>query len=155
MNKAKKLVRIAAQNFDKDGNVLAESDIITTAKYNELISQRFNEDGSLKNQAGLVTATDYAEWLQQYNSDMMGLNEKIGNYVSIEAFAGMFATAVDEDKNIVKQADISAFVTKDENGNLESGVHICADNIKLEGLVTANENFKILEDGSIEHKMPR
>lgn len=147
---SEKLVRIAAQNFDKDGNVLAESDIITTAKYNELISQRFNEDGSLKNQAGLVTATDYAEWLQQYNSDMMGLNEKFGNYVSIEAFAGMFATAVDEDKNIVKQADISAFVTKDENGNLESGVHISADNIKLEGLVTANENFKILEDGSIE-----
>lgn len=62
----------------------------------------------------------------------------------------MFASAVDENKNIVKQADISAFVTKDENGNLESGVHISADNIKLEGLVTANENFKILEDGSIE-----
>ena len=56
---------------------------------------------------------------------------------------------MDENKNIVKQADISAFVTKDENGNLDSGVHISADNIKLEGLVTANENFKILEDGSI------
>lgn len=29
-------------------------------------------------------------------------------------------------------------------------MHISADNIKLEGIVTANENFKILEDGSIE-----
>lgn len=146
------LVKIAAQNFDKDGNVLSESDIITTAKYNELISQRFNEDGSLKNQAGLVTATDYDAWLKQYNADTKELNEKFGNYVSIEAFAGMFASAVDENKNIVKQADISAFVTKDEKGYLESGVHISADNIKLEGLVTANENFKILEDGSIEAK---
>ena len=152
LEQSDKLIKIAAMNFDKDGKVLAESDIIITEKYNELISQRFNEDGSLKNQAGLVTATDYAEWLQQYNSDMMGLNEKIGNYVSIEAFSGMFATAVDEDKNIVKQADISAFITKDENGNIESGVHVGADNISLDGIVTANENFKILEDGSIEAK---
>lgn len=135
--------------------MLAESDIITTAKYNELISQRFNEDGSLKNQAGLVTATDYAEWLQQYNSDMMGLNEKFGNYVSIEAFAGMFATAVDEDKNIVKQADISAFVTKDENGNLESGVHISADNIKLEGLVTANEISRFWKMAALRPRTPK
>lgn len=52
----------------------------------------------------------------------------------------------------MKKADISAFVTKDENGNLESGVHISGDNIKMEGLVTANENFKILEDGSIVAK---
>ena len=59
---------------------------------------------------------------------------------------------MEENTNIVKKADISAFVTKDENGNLESGVHISGDNIKMEGLVTANENFKILEDGSIVAK---
>lgn len=102
-----------------------------------------------------MTATDYAEWLQQYNSDMMGLNEKFGNYVSIEAFAGMFATAVDEDKNIVKQADISAFVTKDENGNLESGVHISADNIKLEGLVTANEISRFWKMAALRPRTPK
>ena len=64
----------------------------------------------------------------------------------------MFASAVDNDTDIVKKADISAFITKDENGNIESGVHVGADNISLEGIVTANENFKILEDGSIEAK---
>lgn len=150
---SEKLVRIAAQNFDQDGNVLEESDIITSSKYNELISQRFNEDGSLRNQAGLVTTSDFQGWLgSEYASDIKSLNEALGNYVSIESFSGLFATAVEENTDIVKKADISAFVTKDENGNLESGVHISADNIKLEGIVTANENFKILEDGSIVAK---
>ena len=30
------------------------------------------------------------------------------------------------------------------------GVKLKAENIELEGLVTANQNFRILEDGSIE-----
>lgn len=140
---SEKLVRIAAANFDKDGNVLEGSEIITTAKYNTLMSERFNEDGSLKNQAGLVTTTDWEAWQEQYGEDM----EKKMN---VEAFAGMFASAVEENTDIVKKADISAFVKKDENGRLESGVHIGADNIELEGVTTINGKFKVLEDGSIE-----
>lgn len=35
-------------------------------------------------------------------------------------------------------------------GEKKSVIKLTADNIQLEGLVTANENFKILEDGSIE-----
>ena len=142
---SEKLVRIAAMNFDKDGRVLEGSEIITTAKYNVLMSERFNEDGSLKNQAGLVTTTDWEAWQEQYGEDM----EKKMN---VESFAGMFASAVEADTDIVKKADVSAFVKKDENGRLESGVHIGADNIELEGVVTANGNFKILEDGSMEAK---
>lgn len=92
-----KLVKIAAMNFDKDGNILESSGIITTSN-----------------------------------------------------FAGMFASAVENDTDIVKKADISAFIKKDENGNIESGVHIGADNISLEGIVTANNNFKVNTDGTIE-----
>ena len=142
---SEKLVRIAAENFDKDGRVLEGSEIITTSKYNTLMSERFNEDGTLKNRAGLVTATDWEAWQEQYGEDM----EK---KMDIEAFAGMFASAVEENTDIVKKADVSAFVKKDENGRLESGVHIGADQITLEGVVTANGNFKILEDGSMEAK---
>lgn len=40
----------------------------------------------------------------------------------------------------------------DADGNKISVVKLTGDHIKLEGLVTANENFKILEDGSIEAK---
>lgn len=40
----------------------------------------------------------------------------------------------------------------DADGNRISVVKLTGDHIKLEGLVTANQNFKILEDGSIESR---
>lgn len=152
---SEKLVKIAAGNFDKDGNVLESSSIITTAKFNELMSARFNEDGSLKNVSGLVTGTDMKAWMDngtlvgsKYVQELVdGLSKDV---VHIESFSTMFASAVSKDGNIVKKADITAFVTKDSSGNLESGVKVRADQISLEGLVTANNNFKILSDGSIE-----
>lgn len=145
---SERLVKIAALNFDKDGNVLEGSEIITTAKYNALISERFDEHGALKNTAGLITATDWATWLNSYAGDM----EK---KLDIEAFAGMFASAVEESTDIVKRAEVSAFVTKDENGKLESGVRISADQITLEGAVTMNEYFKVNADGSLDVKSAR
>ena len=81
---SEKLIKIAAQNFDADGKVLAESGIITTAQMSGL----------------------YA----------------IDSYGNLRAFVGAG----------------------------QEGVKIKAANIQLEGLVTANGNFKILEDGSIE-----
>lgn len=81
---SEKLIKIAAQNFDTDGRVLAESGIVTTAQ-----------------------------------------------------MSGLYA--IDTDGNLC------AFV-----GAGQEGVRIKAANIQLEGLVTANGNFKILEDGSIE-----
>ena len=107
---SEKLVKIAAANFDKYGNVIETSSIVTTAKYNELMSQYFDENGVLKNQAGLVT-TAMANKLY----------------------------AFDADGNIVSMINQTA-----------SDIKISAKNISLEGLVTANSNFKILENGSIE-----
>lgn len=57
--------------------------------------------------------------------------------VSREDVAGMYAVAGD--------GTLQSFV-----GASAEGVFIKAGSIKLEGLVTANENFKVLEDGSIE-----
>lgn len=145
---SERLVKIAALNFNKDGKVLGGSEIITTAKYNALISERFDEHGALKNTAGLITATDWETWLNSYAGDM----EK---KLDIEAFAGMFASAVEESTDIVKRAEVSAFVTKDENGKLESGVRISADQITLEGAVTMNEYFKVNADGSLDVKSAR
>lgn len=107
---SEKLVKIAAANFDKDGNVIESSSIVTTAKYNEMMSQYFDENGQLKNKAGLVT-TAMANKLY----------------------------AFDADGNIVSMIDQTAF-----------DIRISASNISLEGLVTANSYFKILEDGSVE-----
>lgn len=38
----------------------------------------------------------------------------------------------------------------DGNGGKKTVIKLTSDNIQLEGLITANDNFKILEDGSIE-----
>jgi hypothetical protein len=151
---SEKLVKIAAANFDKDGNVIETSSIVTTAKYNELMSQYFDENGQLKNMAGIVTTTDFNDMLK--NGTVTGkdyVEELVGNLsdevVHIDAFSGMFAKSVD-DNGLVKEASLSAYVAKTELGDLISGITISADQIKLEGLVTANDNFKILSDGSIE-----
>ena len=105
---SEKLVKIAAANFDKDGNVIESSSIVTTAKYNEMMSQYFDENGVLKNKSGLVTTSD---------------------------FSTLFSEAADE-SGLVHRADISVFVTEDEVGALISKAEISADQINLKGAVT-------------------
>lgn len=121
-DQSEKMIRIAAANFDKDGNVLEASSIITTAKYNRLISAYFDEYGELRNKSGLVTTANFSK---------------------------LFAEGVDNN-GLVKSADLKVYVKHDEFGDLVSGVTIRADQIELEGLVTANGYFKVLTDGSIE-----
>ena len=121
-DQSEKMIRIAAANFDKDGNVLEASSIITTAKYNRLISVYFDENGELRNKSGLVTTANFSK---------------------------LFAEGVDNN-GLVKSADLKVYVKRDEFGELVSGVTIRADQIELEGLVTANGYFKVLTDGSIE-----
>ena len=104
------LVKIAAGNFDKDGNILESSQIVTKADMNLLASGLFDGKGNLVSGAGLITKSD---------------------------MAGMFA--IDSDGNL-----------KSLIGASVEGVKIKGDYITLEGLVTANNNFKILPDGSIE-----
>ncbi len=138
-----KLVNIAAANYDDNGGVLEKSEIMTTSKYNTLISEKFDSDGRLKNTAGLVTTTDAESFVTTTEAQ-----NTLKNYMKTESFSGMFAAAVDEN-NIVKKADISAFVSKDSDGNLESGVKVTADNIQLEGLTTINEHFTVKTNGDI------
>lgn len=96
---SEKLVNIAAQNFDKDGRVLAESGIMVKAEGSGIYAQ--GPDGKL----------------------------------------ALIGVGVEESYT-------------DENGQEQTRtvIKLLADNIKLEGLVTANGNFKILPDGSIEAK---
>lgn len=96
---SEKLVNIAAQNFDKDGRVLAESGIMVKAEGSGIYAQ--GPDGKL----------------------------------------ALIGVGVEENYT-------------DENGQEQTRtvIKLLADNIKLEGLVTANGNFKILPDGSIEAK---
>ncbi len=139
-----KLVNIAAANYDDNGGVLEKSEIMTTSKYNTLISEKFDSDGRLKNTAGLVTTTDAESFVTTTEAQ-----NTLKNYMKTASFSGMFAAAVDEN-NIVKKADISAFVSKDSDGNLESGVKVTADNIVIDGVASFNNNFIVNTDGCIE-----
>lgn len=79
-----------------------------------------------------------------FDKDENALKET-GLFVKPEG-AGLYAQ--DADGNV---ALIGVSVDEtDADGNKKSTIKLTADNIQLEGLVTANGNFKILEDGSIE-----
>ncbi len=158
------LVKIATENFDKDGNVINQSQILTKAEYNLLISEKFNTDGTLKNSAGLVTTTDFNTFqndldvnLRQVVEDIydeirlgdLELDKELGNYVSIESFSAMFSDAVDAN-GLVNKAYLATYVTKDSNGYLQSGVRISGDQIDMAGKVNINNKFKVKLDGSIE-----
>ena len=149
LEQSDKVVKIAAENFDADGRVLQESEILTTAKYVSLMSNYFNEDGSLVNTSGLILSTDLDSVMTDLREEFgESLNNALTDVVKVESFAGMFASAMD-DNGVMTAAMMSAYVTRDEANDLISNVKIKADNISLEGIVTANGNFRILEDGSM------
>ena len=94
---SEKLVKIAAQNFDQNGNVLAESGIMVKATGTGIYAQ--GPDGKL----------------------------------------ALIGVGVEE-----------SYTDEDGQEKTRTVIKLTADNIKLEGLVTANQNFKIKADGSIE-----
>ena len=94
---SEKLVKIAAQNFDQNGNVLAESGIMVKATGTGIYAQ--GPDGKL----------------------------------------ALIGVGVEE-----------SYTDEEGQEQTRTVIKLTADNIKLEGLVTANQNFKIKADGSIE-----
>lgn len=104
----------------------------------------------------LVLSTDKYEVLTHRYRTLFEQSERL-----VKISAAVF----DKDENMLEEtglittSKVSGLYAIDGDGNLKSfvgagqdGVKIKASNIQLEGLVTANENFKILEDGSIEAK---
>lgn len=85
----------------------------------------------------LFEQTDLLVKIATESFDKDGNLVNMTGLVSREDVAGMYAIAGD--------GTLQSFV-----GASAEGVFIKAGSIKLEGLVTANENFRILEDGSIE-----
>lgn len=102
----------------------------TTAEINNLgdritaVANRFNADGTLKNKSGLVITADFSK---------------------------LFSEAVDN-SGLVKKADISTFITKDDAGDLISNAEINADKINFLGKTTINGNFVVDADGHVTMK---
>lgn len=104
----------------------------------------------------LVLSTDKYEALTHRYRTLFEQSERL-----VKISAAVF----DKDENMLEEtglittSKVSGLYAIDGDGNLKSfvgagqdGVKIKAANIQLEGIVTANGNFKILEDGSIEAK---
>ncbi len=104
----------------------------------------------------LVLSTDKIEALTYKYKTLFEQSERL---VKISAAVYDKDERALEKTGLIVTSKVSGLYAIDVDGNLKSfvgagqdGVKIKASNIQLEGLVTANENFKILEDGSIEAK---
>ena len=85
-----------------------------------------------------------------FDKDENALKET-GLFIKPEG-AGLYAQSSDGTVALIGVSVETDTGETDEDGNAitKSVIKLTADNIQLEGLVTANENFKIKEDGSIE-----
>lgn len=102
----------------------------------------------------LVLSTDKIEALTYKYKTLFEQSERL---VKISAAVYDKDEQALEETGLIVTSKVSGLYAIDVHGNLKSfvgagqdGVKIKASNIQLEGLVTANNNFKILEDGSIE-----
>lgn len=104
----------------------------------------------------LVLSTDKIEALTYKYKTLFEQSERL---VKISAAVYDKDERALDETGLIVTSKVSGMYAIDVDGNLKSfvgagqdGVKIKASNIQLEGLVTANENFKILKDGSIEAK---
>lgn len=145
-------IRGVVYGSDGKGGDIA-SGIKSVKGLTQLFSDKFtfDENGNVTNidRSGVVATTDFNKWLTDtYGTDKSAFQEALNGKMDAESFAYMYAQAVASDGTIVKSSSMSVYVTKDDEGYI-SNAKIKADNIELEGLVTANNNFKILSDGSV------
>lgn len=72
-------------------------------------------------------------------------------WVTTSSYNSLYSMVTGFDGKIAAKAELSTSVQYDPNtGKVTSGIKLSADKISLEGLVTANQYFKIMTDGSIE-----
>jgi hypothetical protein len=161
-------LKIGFENVDKTGfadfNSMEVSEEIATGGYVQYTcSGLWNGTGDFKLAFDgdiylymLVLSTDKIEALTYKYKTLFEQSERL---VKISAAVYDKDERALEETGLIVTSKVSGLYAIDVDGNLKSfvgagqdGVKIKASNIQLEGLVTANENFKILEDGSIEAK---
>lgn len=162
-------LKICFENVDKTGfadfnSMEVSEEIAATGGYVQYTcSGLWNGTGDFKLEFDgdiylymLVLSTDKIEALTYKYKTLFEQSERL---VKISAAVYDKDERALEETGLIVTSKVSGLYAIDVDGNLKSfvgagqdGVKIKASNIQLEGLVTANENFKILEDGSIEAK---
>lgn len=167
--KKKGVLTIGFENINNDGFIDYEplsysQELDATSTYQQLtVSGLWNATGDFKlSFTGdmfvymFVLSTDRIENLIHTYQTLFEQSERL---VKISAAVFDKDGKALEETGLLITSSVSGLYAIDADGMLKSfvgastdGVKIKAANIQLEGLVTANENFKILEDGSIETK---
>lgn len=162
-------LKIGFENVDKTGfadfnSMEVSEEIAATSGYVQYTcSGLWNGTGDFKLSFNgdiylymLVLSTDKIEALTYKYKTLFEQSERL---VKISAAVYDKDERALEETGLIVTSKVSGLYAIDVDGNLKSfvgagqdGVKIKASNIQLEGLVTANENFKILKDGSIEAK---
>ena len=165
----KGVLTIGFENINNDGFIDYEplsysQELDATATYQQLtISGLWNATGDFKlSFTGemfvymFVLSTDRIESLTYTYRTLFEQSERL---VKISAAVFDKDGKALEETGLLITSSVSGLYAIDEDGMLKSfvgastdGVKIKAANIQLEGIVTANDNFKILADGSIEAK---
>lgn len=92
-------------------------------------------------------------WLESFYDDEITYNAR---YATINDYTDTFATKIEMDASITLAKNEINIQTKEQidtatgTDELIAKINMKPGQILLEGTVTANENFKVLEDGSIE-----
>lgn len=105
---------------------------------------RFDANGKLKDTSYLITTADYnALMSERFNSD--GTLKNTGGLLVTADYNALTSKIEGVDGKILSEATIKTMIT-----NGIAAATITADQINLNGVVTANSNFKINIDGSME-----
>lgn len=105
---------------------------------------RFDAEGKLKDTSYLITTADYnALMSERFNPD--GTLKNTGGLLVTADYNALTSKIEGVDGKILSEATIKTMIT-----NGIAAATITADQINLNGVVTANSNFKINIDGSME-----
>lgn len=105
---------------------------------------RFDANGKLKDTSYLITTADYnALMSERFNAD--GTLKNKGGLLVTADYNALTTKIEGVDGKILSEATIKTMIA-----NGISSATITADQINLDGVVTANSNFKINKDGSME-----
>lgn len=116
---------VQGTKFDKNGDITNLSALVLEDNFTSLLNKKiaFDENGKIKAEStsGLVLSNNFSTLFSEQATEY----------------------------GVVKRADLTTYVQKNEDGSLESGVTIKADQIELFGTVVANGTFVVDTNGNL------
>lgn len=99
------------------------------------------------------TAQETIDYASSIDGKVHTLEEKSAGFITKDDYATLFAEYA-KNAELVARAEISAFITKDDVGNMISVAKISADNIVFNGkfFEVETDNLKVTKDGTLVSK---